>query len=113
LFGELASGQAALQKQIADEAEATRAANQAAALRNQRMGNLNTMMQMLGQSPDVAGQQVTVKAPDPLKLGYVYDWGSIFANPQQEKMFATPYAEGGPVKDPLAANSELLKILRG
>jgi hypothetical protein len=113
LFGELASGQAALQKQIADEAEATRAANQAAALRNQRMGNLNTMMQMLGQSPDVAGQQVTVKAPDPLRLGYVYDWGSIFANPQQEKMFATPYAEGGPVKDPLAANSELLKILRG
>jgi hypothetical protein len=113
LFGELASGQAALQKQIADEAEATRAANQAAALRNQRMGNLNTMMQMLGQSPDVAGQQVTVKAPDPLKLGYVYDWGSIFANPQQEKMFATPYAEGGPVKDPLATNSELLKILRG
>lgn len=117
LFGQLAADQAATQKAIADQAEATRAANAAAALRTQRMGNLNTMMGMLAQAPDVAGQQVTVKAADPTKIGYVYDWSSIFANPQQQKMFMSPYgayAAGGQVKDEMAeVNDELLKILRG
>ena len=98
----------------AAEAERTRQANAAAALKTQRMGNLNTLMGMLGQAPDLAGQQVTVKAPDPAKIGYIYDWSSIFANPSQEKMFATPYAQGGAVRSEVDdVNDELLKLLRG
>lgn len=101
----------------AAEAERTRQANAAAALRTQRMGNLNTMMGMLGQAPDVGGQQVAVKAPDPAKIGYIYDFNSIFANPAQEKMFASPYgafAQGGVVRnDTDDINDELLKMLKG
>jgi hypothetical protein len=101
----------------AAEAARTRQANAAAALRTQRMGNLNTMMGMLGQAPDVGGQQVAVKAPDPTKIGYIYDFNSIFANPAQEKMFASPYgafAQGGVVRnDTDDINDELLKMLKG
>jgi hypothetical protein len=124
IFADMSANQKALENKIAQEAEATRAANAAqaaavsrananAALRTQRMGNLNTMMGMLGQAPDTKGQQVTVKAADPAKIGYVYDFGSMFANPQQEKMFASPYAKGGMVNDVDAVNDELLKILKG
>ena len=128
VFGQIAANQTATQQAIADaaaqtqakaaeEAAATRAAQQAAALKTQRMGNINTMMGMLSQAPDVGGQQVTVKAADPAKIGYIYDWNSIFANPSQEKMFASPYgayAQGGMVQDEVAdVNDELLKILRG
>jgi hypothetical protein len=77
------------------------------------MGNLNTMMGMLGRSNDIGGQQVTVKPADPAKIGYVYNFDSIFANPTQEKMFASPYgnyAEGGMVEDDV--NAELIKMLR-
>jgi hypothetical protein len=99
---------------IADEAERTRQAQAAAALKTQRMGNVNTMMGMLMQSPDLGGQQVSVKTPDPAKIGYIYDWSSIFANPSQEKMFASPYAKGGAVRSDLDdVNDELLKMLRG
>jgi predicted DNA binding CopG/RHH family protein len=115
-------------KTVADEAERTRQANAAAALRTQqanaaaalrtqRMGNINTMMGMLGQAPDVGGQQVTAKTPDPAKIGYIYDFNSIFANPAQEKMFASPYgafAQGGVVRnDTDDINDELLKMLKG
>lgn len=101
---------------VAQEAAKTRANQAQAALTTQRMGNLNTMMSMLSQAPDIGGQQVTVKAPDPAKIGYIYDWSSIFANPAQEKMFATPYAQGGAVRtddDVDYVNDELLKMLRG
>lgn len=122
-------------------AEAENAARQAQAqqaLRTQRMGNVNTMMGMLAQSPDIGGQQVTVKAPDPARIGYIYDWNSIFANPAQEQMFVTPFsqpqqptispmmagrqqrpmgatfAQGGEVRNEVDdVNNELLKILRG
>jgi hypothetical protein len=81
------------------------------------MGNINTMMGMLGQAPDVGGQQVTAKTPDPAKIGYIYDFNSIFANPAQEKMFASPYgafAQGGVVRnDTDDINDELLKMLKG
>ena len=97
------------QEQI-NQANLTRQAQQAAALRTQRMGNINTMMGMLTQAPDITGQQVTVKPADPAKIGYMYDWSSIFANPAQEKMFVSPYAQGGTVQD---VNDELLNILRG
>jgi hypothetical protein len=77
------------------------------------MGNLNNMMNMLGQAGDTGGQQVTVKAADPAKIGYVYDFNSIFANPAQEKMFVSPFAQGGMVDGSEDINDELLKILKG
>ena len=97
----------------ADEAERTRQANATAALKTQRMGNLNSLMGMLGQAQDTGGQQVTVKAADPAKIGYIYDWSSIFANPSQEKMFVSPFAQGGMVDGSDDVNDELLKILKG
>ena len=104
---------AATRQAAADEAERTRQANAAAALKTQRMGNLNTLTNMLGQAEDIGGQQVTVKAADPAKIGYIYDWNSIFANPSQEKMFASPFAQGGMVDGAEDVNDELLKILKG
>lgn len=124
IFGQLATDQAATQKAIADaqaaaaaDAEKTRQAAARNALNQVRLGNVNSMMSMLSQAPDTGGQQVTVKAADPSKIGYIYDWSSIFANPSQEKMFASPYgayAQGGVVRDEVDdVNDELLKILRG
>ena len=113
IYSTIAANEAAQQKAIADEAERTRQANAASALRTQRMGNINSMMGMLGQANDIGGQQVTVKPSDPAKIGYMYDFGSIFANPTQEKMFASPYgsyAQGGMVEDDI--NAELIKMLR-
>jgi hypothetical protein len=110
VFGEIGN----LERRTIEEAERTRQAQEQAALKTQRLGNLNTMMQMLGQSGDVGGQQVTVKAADPAKIGYIYDWSSIFANPSQQQMFVTPYAQGGAVRGELdEVNDELLKFLRG
>ena len=110
IFGEIGD----LQRLTIDEAARTRAAQEQAALKTQRLGNLNTMMQMLGQAGDAGGQQVTVKAADPAKIGYIYDWSSIFANPSQQQLFVTPYAQGGAVRGEMDdVNDELLKILRG
>ena len=109
LSSTLAANQIATQNAIA----ASTAANQASAVKTQRTGNLNTLMNMLGQAEDTKGQQVTVKQADPAKIGYVYDFNSIFANPSQEKMFVSPYAQGGMVNGFDAVNDELLKILKG
>ena len=95
------------------QAAKTRAAQGAAALKTQRMGNLNSMMNMLGQAEDVGGQQVSVKSADPAKIGYVYDFSSIFANPAQQNMYVSPYADGGLVDGSDDVNAELLKILKG
>ena len=59
------------------------------------------------QSGDIYGQQVDVKTPDPARIGYLYDFSSIFATPQQAAMFPSPYAEGGVVD----ATDEILRIL--
>ena len=135
VFGQMTANQAATEKAIADaqaaaaaDAERTRQAQAAEAERTRRaaaqnaavqarLGNVNTLMGVLAQAPDASGQQVTVKAADPAKIGYIYDWSSIFANPSQEKMFASPYgayAKGGVVRDEVdEVNDELLKLLRG
>ena len=124
VFDTMATNQATTQKSIeetaaatqaaaAAEAERTRQANARNAANQAKLGNVNTLMQMLGQAKDTGGQQVTVKAADPAKIGYIYDFNSIFANPQQAQMFASPYgayAQGGTVED---VNDELLKLLRG
>ena len=62
------------------------------------------------QAPDAMGQQVTVRTPDPLNLRYIYDFSSIFANPQQAGMFPSPYAKGGQVED---TTDKLLNIIGG
>jgi len=59
----------------------------------------------------LGGQQQPQQPPTPAPLTdikYVYDIGgpSIFATPQQEQAFVTPYAENGSVQD-------LMNILRG
>ena len=113
VFKTVADEAEATRKAQADEAERTRQAQAAAALKTQRMGNLNTLTSMLGQAEDTKGQQVTVKAADPAKIGYIYDWNSIFANPSQEKLFASPFAQGGMVDGSEDVNDELLKILKG
>jgi len=43
-----------------------------------------------------------------LQLRYIYDWSSIFANPQQQGMFVSPYAEGGMVDE-----DEFLRLIGG
>ena len=129
LFAEQAAEAERTRQAQAAEAERTRQQQRQLAQRTQRMGNVNTMMGMLSQAPDIGGQQVTVKAPDPAKIGYIYDWNSIFANPAQEKMFVTPFsqpqpaqqrpmgfgfAQGGAVRGELDdVNDELLKMLKG
>ena len=72
-----------------------------------REGGRN-FLQMALQAPDAAGQQVSAKTPDPLKLGYLYDFSSIFANPTQQALFPTPYAKGGRVDD---TTNRLLRII--
>lgn len=113
VFKTVADEAAATRKAQADEAEKTRQAQAAAATKTQRMGNLNNLMNMLGQAGDTGGQQVTVKAADPAKIGYIYDWNSIFANPSQANMFVSPFAQGGMVDGSEDVNNELLKILKG
>ena len=113
VFKTVADEAAATRKAQADEAEKTRQAQAAAATKTQRMGNLNNLMNMLGQAEDTGGQQVTVKAADPAKIGYIYDWNSIFANPSQANMFVSPFAQGGMVDGSEDVNNELLKILKG
>jgi len=76
------------------------------------------------------GAKTTVSAVDPMRINYLYDFNSIFANPAQEGLFASPYstttrnkaanqpmgpmssasgfAEGGQVED---ENDMLLRIL--
>ena len=108
LYGELKDVETGLTGQIKD----TQAQLQQGLATTQQKANVNTLMQMLGQAPDLGGQQVTVKAPDPTRIGYVYDIAgpSIFATPQQAQMFVSPYAQGGMVEDDVTA--ELLRILR-
>jgi len=67
-------------------------------------------LQMALQAPDAAGQQVSVRTPDPLQLRYIYDWSSIFANPSQQALFPSPYAKGGQVED---TTDKLLNIIGG
>lgn len=124
----LYQGQQQLQEQIAQEAEQTRQAAAANARALQLRGAANTFSNMILQSPDLQGQKVQVKAPDPTKIGYVYDWSSIFANPTQQQLFTSPFgasrpvsqaagftgfARGGMVTESDAIDEELRNILRG
>jgi hypothetical protein len=71
---------------------------------------LRDFLGMAMESPDMGGQQVTVKTPDPMRLNYLYDFSSIFANPTQQNLFPSPYAKGGQVED---TTDKLLRIIGG
>jgi hypothetical protein len=71
---------------------------------------LRDFLGMAMESPDMGGQQVTVKTPDPMQLNYLYDFSSIFANPTQQNLFPSPYAKGGQVED---TTDKLLRIIGG
>jgi F0F1-type ATP synthase delta subunit len=83
--------------------------------------NFNQFQDMLANAGDIGGQRVDVLAGDKVNLDYLYDFESIFANPQQESLFGSPYsprptanprggrfAQGGQVED---KNDMLLRIL--
>jgi hypothetical protein len=77
-----------------------------------RQTQTNTLLSLLNAEAGGSGQQQEVKSVDPARIGYVYDIGgeSIFATPQQERMFVTPYASGGQVDNTTDA---LLRLLEG
>ena len=72
------------------------------------------------------GATISATTPDPMNIDYLYDFESIFANPQQQSLFGSPYggsrdkpvkqaraggfAQGGQVED---ENDMLLRILGG
>ena len=83
--------------------------------------NFNQFQDMLMRANDLSGQQVAVKSGDKVNLDYLYDFESVFANPQQEALFGSPYgpaptansrggsfAQGGQIED---KNDMLLRIL--
>ena len=57
--------------------------------------NFAEFQKLLAESDDIGGQRVDVKSGDKVKLNYLYDIGgeSIFATPQQEGMFGSPFGQ--------------------
>ena len=57
--------------------------------------NFAEFQKLLAESDDAGGQRVDVKSGDKVKLDYMYDIGgdSIFATPQQEGMFGSPFGQ--------------------
>ena len=77
---------------------------------NQQMSNMSDFRNLLMQQQDISGQRVDVRTPDPMRINYLYDFSSIFANPSQSSLFPSPYAEGGQVED---TTDKLLRIIGG
>jgi len=92
---------------------------------NKEQGKVQDLFKDIASSSDLAGGTATT-TPGPLtNIDYLYDIGgdSIFANPRQEELFATPYGESNsrrPVQDRrlaaaqgglLKRNNELLRLL--
>ena len=77
---------------------------------NQQLRNVSDLRNLLMQQSDIGGQQVAVRTPDPMRINYLYDFSSIFANPSQSSLFPSPYAKGGQVED---TTDKLLRIIGG
>ena len=77
--------------------------------RTERQNRTNRLLSLL-ETGSGAGVQETVKSVDPAQIKYLYDIGgeSIFATPEQEKLFVSPYAQGGQVHN---STEELLRLL--
>ena len=46
----------------------------------------------LEQQGAFKGAKTTVSSADPMNIDYLYDFNSVFANPSQEGLFASPYS---------------------
>jgi len=73
--------------------------------------NLADLTEMLMGAEDLGGQRVSVRTPDPMRINYLYDFNSIFANPSQASLFASPY--GGTRAQPANTNVPLGAGLAG
>lgn len=79
-----------LQKQQEEAANVAKTATEKAKVTQQKT-QFGSLMGMLFSAPDAAGQTVSVKTPDPARINYIYDFGSIFANPSQASLMPSPY----------------------
>lgn len=109
---------AALEQQKAQTA-ATAKAQAAQAKEAQQKNQFGQLVNMLFQAPDAAGQQVTVKTPDPARINYIYDWSSVFATPSQASLMPSPYGAMNtvmpmqPQQKQQAANQPLFQMASG
>jgi len=106
---------AELEKQKA-QAAATAKAQAAQAKTAQNKNQFGQLMSLLFQAPDAAGQEVTVKTPDPAKINYIYDFSSIFATPSQAQMMPSPYGAMNvtqPQQKQQASNQPLFQLASG
>lgn len=107
-----------LEQQKAQQA-ATAKAQAATAKQATQKNQFGQLMSLLFQAPDAAGQQVTVKTPDPSKINYIYDFSSIFANPAQASLMPSPYGPTNtlmpqqPQQKQQAANQPLFQFASG
>ena len=80
---------------------------------------------------NLGSRSVRVDPPETANLDYFYDFSSIFANPEQERLFTNAYNQYTNIDDPIEnimnevnmenpyaqtetdSTNELLKILRG
>lgn len=87
---------AALAQQKA-EADAKAKAQAATAAKNldtaKKQSNFNTLLSMIMSAPDIGGQKVTVQQAPLTEIRNIYDFSSIFANPQQAALFPSPYGQ--------------------
>ena len=60
-------------------------------------------------TPSYGVQQSKVETPDPAEIDYFYDFSSIFATPEQEKLFTRPYRTYNNRKED--STDELLRLV--
>ena len=75
----------------------------------------NLLMDVLSD-PASMSREVSVITPPPTNIDYLYDFGSIFANPQQAGLFASPYGtdpQGRSLATQLGATTDQLLGLVG
>ena len=56
-------------------------------------------------------QRVRLDPPDVGEIEYIYDFDSIFATPEQERMFTNPYKKYTNVSNPINKTDELLNMI--
>ena len=77
------------------------------------MADVLAEIELANETPSygVGLQQVKVETPDPAQIDYFYDFSSIFATPEQEKLFTSPYGTYNNRKED--STDELLRLVGG